>query len=98
MGGQMKVDIKSNGHKGTIVYDPKKKSLKVKLADIKKRERIINYLKKPQVFRIATSSKDNEYRVDLCKPIKSQMYLELALNQIYGDLKISILWDTLKES
>ena len=94
----MKVDIRSNGHKGTIVYDPKTKSIKIKLADAKKKKQIIKYLKKPQVFRIATSSKDNEYRVDLCKPIKSQMYLELALNQIYGDLKISILWDTLKES
>jgi hypothetical protein len=94
----MKVGIKSNGHKGTITYDPKSKSLKVKLSDVKKRKQIISYLKKPQAFRIQTSSKNNDYRVDLCKPIKSQMYLELALNQIYGDLNISILWDTLKES
>lgn len=93
----MKVDIKSNGHKGTIAYNPKSKSLKVKLADLNKRKQIIRYLHKPQAFRIQTSSKNNDYRVDLCKPIKSQMYLELALNQIYGDLKVFILWDTLKE-
>ena len=93
----MKVDIKSNGHKGTIVYDPKTKNLKIKLADAKKRKQIVKYLTRPQAFRIPTSSKDNDYRVDLCKPIKSQMYLELALNQIFGDLKVNILWDTLKE-
>ena len=93
----MQVGIKSNGHKGIIVYDPKKKNLKVKLSDVKKRKQIIDYLKKPQAFRIQTSSKYNKYRVDLCKPIKSQMYLELALNQIAGDLKVYILWDTLKE-
>jgi len=35
----MKVDIKSDGHKGTIVYDPKSKVLKVRLTDFKKRNR-----------------------------------------------------------
>lgn len=94
----MKVDIRSNGHKGNIVYNPKSKSLKVKLADVRKRKQIVNYLNKPQAFRIATSSKNNDYRVDLCRPTKSQMYLELALNQIYEDLKVLILWDTLKEN
>jgi len=93
----MKVEIKNNGKKGWISYDPKSKNLKVKLADVRKRKQIISYLNKPQVFRIPVSTKNNDYRIDLCKPIKSQMYLELALNQLYGDLKISVLWDTLEQ-
>jgi len=93
----MKVEIKYDGKKGWVIYDPKSKNLKVKLADVRKKEQIIRYLKKPQAFRIPVSSKNNDYRIDLCKPIKSQMYLELALNQLYGDLKIFVLWDTLEQ-
>ena len=92
----MQVDIQYNGHKGKITYNPASKKLNVKVPDVRKRKQIVSYLSKPHAFRIPLSSKNNDYRVDLCKPIESQMYLELALNQLYGDLKIAVLWETLK--
>ena len=88
----MKVIIRKDGKKGTIILDEKSMAYEVEFPDKPTVNAIKRYLGKEREYHIPESQDIDDFRLERAKPTKSPMHFDLALCTLKANTGVSVTW------
>ena len=91
------IQDKNTSTKGTVIYDPDTKEVKVNFPNSELDQEVKQYLTTKRTYRIPVGPGIDQDREDVAFPTDSAMYFDLAMCCLYAKTGVWVDWSTERE-